>query len=98
MREVSCFLSRESRCDFRADGKPDRAHLIPLQRIKRARNPEVPEDQWWDPRVIVPLCRAHHHKFDNGFIKIARDDLAKTGVEEFAIEFGLSWSLDRDYE
>lgn len=88
-----CFFA-----DFDPYGVPceppiDRCHLIPKQRL-RARGLEG--DALWDPRIVVEGCRQHHHRFDNGFLTIAREDLPE-GVEHFAAEHDVTWSLDRDY-
>jgi hypothetical protein len=56
----------------------------------------------WDPRVWVPLCGGptgiggHHGKFDGRSIRLRREDLP-AAVEEFAAQYGLGWSLERDY-
>jgi len=88
-----CWFAHLGDCDFRADGRPDRMHLIPAQRLRKAglKRKEVQDD-----RVIRHGCRKHHHQFDNGFIKVTRDEIPRD-TEEFAAEHGLEWSLDRDY-
>lgn len=86
-----------SKCFFESpfcDGPTDKAHLIPKQRLKKAR---LNQEQIWDKRVWTSMCRYHHHRFDNGFLRIPREDLPK-GIEEYAAEHELAWSLDRDYE
>jgi hypothetical protein len=50
----------------------------------------------FDPRVGVSGCRKHHSLLDNGAIKIKRQHLPAC-VEEYAEQYGLGWSLDRDY-
>lgn len=57
----------------------------------------------WDPRVWTWMCgglnygaEGHHGAFDAKQIVIARDDLPE-GVEEYAREYGLEWSLEADY-
>lgn len=89
-----CFFADlgHAGCEFRPGGLPDRAHLIPAQRLRhRKLTAHV-----WDSRVYVLACRKHHHMADNGFIRLSRDQLPR-GVEEFAAQHGLEWSLDRDY-
>ena len=71
-------------------------HWIPKQRL-RAKG--VPEDAIWDERVVCNGCDEHHHELDFEAIKpmrIRRDQLPP-GVEEYAAEWGLEGSLDRDY-
>lgn len=65
--------------------------------------PESMEDGVvWDRRAWVPMCggimgnAGHHGAFDHRQLRIARGDLPAV-VEEFAAEFGLEWSLERDY-
>lgn len=57
----------------------------------------------WDERVVVPMCGGatgiggHHGALDYArTLRIPRE-LLPHGVEDFAREFGLVWSLDRDY-
>lgn len=56
----------------------------------------------WDPRVWVPMCGGptgiggHHGQFDGRTLSVARASLPPA-VEEFAEQFGLEWSLERDY-
>lgn len=57
----------------------------------------------WDERVWVPMCGGptgiggHHGQLDySGKLRIPRE-LLPPGLEEFAREHGLVWSLDRDY-
>jgi hypothetical protein len=75
----------------------DRAHLIPKARIKRELRIER---EWrpvvWDPRVLVKACRRHHADWDNRVFNIARGEVPQA-CEEYAEEYGLVWSLDRDY-
>ena len=90
-----CFFARldEPPCDWRADGNPDRAHLIPKQRMRIRK---LSLYVIWDPRAWVPACRRHHHRFDNHFFRLTRKQLPPP-VEEFAAEHDLKWSHDRDY-
>jgi hypothetical protein len=56
----------------------------------------------WDERVFVPICGGamgqggHHGMLDGRQLKVVRSMLP-AAVEDFAREFGLVWSLDRDY-
>lgn len=84
-----CFFAARGDCE----GRLDRAHLIPKQRM-RIRN--MDKDILWDPRCWVPMCRKHHTAFDHHFINLRRKDLP-IGVEQFAAEHKLEWSLTRDY-
>lgn len=62
---TACFLAQfasDPRCDYTPRGLPDRAHLIPQQRLTN----EEAEDR----RSYVMSCRKHHHQFDNGFIRL----------------------------
>src|SRR2546421_10685045 len=71
----------------------DRAHLgLTKQFLRRKGLSAVCRD----PRIWRWCCRAAHHRLDNGFIRLKREDLPAS-VEDFADEFGLSWRLDRDY-
>lgn len=77
----------------------DRAHLIPKQRIKREHPSLPPSDLHllvWDKRVWVAACRYHHAQFDNYRFRIPREALPR-GIEDYAHEHGLVWSLMRDY-
>ena len=98
-----CFFAHLGGCE----GRLVKAHLIPKQRIKR----EVRVPSWdvgkyqdviWDPRVWVPMCGGptgiggHHGAFDAKQIRLRRDELPE-GLIEFAREYGLEWSIERDY-
>lgn len=79
----------------------DPAHLVPKQRIKREYpahvvGAAVQRGIVWDPRVLVAACRAHHSAWDNRVFNIARGEVPQA-CEEYAEEYGLVWSLDRDY-
>jgi hypothetical protein len=56
----------------------------------------------WDERVWVPACggptgcSGHHGAFDQKQLYVPRWALP-AGVEDYAREYGLVWSLDRDY-
>lgn len=90
MRQKCWFRGiKEHECD----GPLDRAHLIPKQRM-RIKN--LPDEVVWDKRCWVWACRRSHTMFDHIGIDLKRSQLPD-GVEEFALEYGLGWSLDRDY-
>lgn len=97
-RGAVCFFAGRGRA-VKCSGPMDAAHLIPAQRL-RAHTATLPEqarlDAVYDPRVAVPACRAHHHAFDHGFIKLFREDLPEA-VFEYAKTWQIGWSLDRDY-
>jgi hypothetical protein len=89
------------------DGQLVKAHLIPRQLIKRelARGLSTRElaELCWDARVWVPMCggpmgnAGHHGALDFArTLRIPRA-LLPVGVEEFALEHGLEWWLDREY-
>lgn len=75
----ACFFAQLgfSGCEHRADGQPDRAHLIPAQRVRHA-GLEV-----WDDRLWVYGCRKHHHQFDHGFITLGSAQYP-AGLREWA--------------
>lgn len=86
---TACWLSRFSDLDCR--GPLQLCHLIDKQRL-RANG--VTEDDIWDERVVVNGCEHHHGAVPKG--DIPRDELPP-GLEEYAAEHGLTWSLDRDF-
>lgn len=102
----TCFFAHRGDCD----GRLVKAHLIPKQRIKREfpkslENLDIPTrlEILWDPRCWTWMCGGptglggHHGAFDAKQIRIRRSHLPE-GVEEFAAEYGLEWSLERDYK
>ena len=101
MAEPRCFFEHLGGCE----GRLVRAHLIPKQRIKREvlsisynRTREI----LWDPRCWRWMCGGltglggHHGQFDNKQIRIRYDELP-AAVKEYAAQYGLEWSLERDY-
>jgi hypothetical protein len=82
-----CFFASQ---DEVCEGRLDRAHLIPAQRLRR--NGLDPSDE----RTWVRACRHHHHQFDHRFIRLPRERLPSE-IEEYAAEHGIEWSLTRDY-
>jgi hypothetical protein len=82
------------------DGRIDRAHLLPKQRIKRLfrdRNPDALFAMIWDSRVWIPACRKHHTMLDSKRLTIAREELPLT-LWEYAAEHDLTWMVDADYQ
>jgi len=75
------------------DGQPDRAHLIPQQRMKRAgiRDHEV----LWDDRAWVKSCRTHHELFDHKMLRLDEGEYPDD-LREFAAEIGFYWAGRRD--
>jgi hypothetical protein len=84
-----CWLQQFSLAP--CDGPMDPAHLVPKQRLRNAGI--NPEDRW-DRRAIVAACRAHHHLFDNGFIKLSLTDYPESFID-YATEHGLTWDPSR---
>jgi len=90
------------------DGTTDKVLL--RQRVQLAPNAEGALDaRWlkqdelvWDERVWVPACGGptgiggHHGMLDGRNLRVPRAALPE-GVEAYAAEYGLTWSLDRDY-
>ena len=74
------------------DGRLDRCHIVPKQRLKR----EVPEVDVWHEDWWVWGCRRHHGQFDNRRCFIQRSDVPMK-TEKAAARHGIEWSLDRDY-
>lgn len=103
---MNCWLAQFS--ERPCEGQLIRAHLIPKQRIRRELRGRHDlgydglDAAIWDPRVWVPACggptgcSGHHGVFDGRQLYVPRWALPE-GVEEYAREYGLVWSLDRDY-
>jgi hypothetical protein len=105
---MSCWLAQFS--DARCDGYLVRAHLISKQRIRREvispKGVHLTGEQrraiLFDPRVWVPACGGisglggHHGALDGRILSVPRSALPE-GLEAFAAEYGLTWSLDRDF-
>jgi hypothetical protein len=97
-----CFFKHLGGCD----GQLVKAHLIPKQRIKRETLIGATKTQMaevvWDPRCWVYMCGGptgiggHHGAFDAKQIRLNYVELP-TAVKEYAEEYGLEWSLERDY-
>jgi hypothetical protein len=85
----------DSACAARSRG----VALTPVQEALTAR--ELGEIVW-DARCWVPCCggmtgiAGHHGMLDAWKLRIPRVELPPA-VEEFAAQYGLGWSLERDY-
>lgn len=90
---MTCFLAPFS--DKPCRGRMDPAHLIAASFLRQELD-EPHRDVVWDPRIIVLVCRWHHHAFDNRRLIVPRESLP-AGVEEYAQEHQLSWHLDKRY-
>lgn len=92
-----CHFEAQGPCAFRADGQPDRAHWIPAQRLRKE---GVEGEAIWDHRIWVHACRKHHDRLDGrdalNPLSVRRSQLPD-GVEDYASEHGLEWSLATDY-
>jgi hypothetical protein len=84
-----CWLRRLGGCD----GRVERAHLVPKQRLRRD---GLDEADVWDPRVLVPLCRRHHHRLDQGFVEVDRADLPAR-FAGWLEEHGYGWAPGRGW-
>jgi hypothetical protein len=101
---MNCWLAQFSRVS--CDGQLVRAHLLPRQRIVREVTKGLPAAEAfqiiWDPRCWVPACGGvtgvggHHGALDGRILSVPRSALPE-GLEAFAAEYGLVWSLDRDF-
>jgi hypothetical protein len=97
---TDCWLARFAP-EVPCDGPEDPVHLLPKQRIKR----EVSHDQRivWHPATFVRACRRHHGMLDvERTLRIPRSEAIteaspRSPRPRLAREFGLEWSLDRDY-
>lgn len=86
-------------------GPLDAMHLIGKSRIRDERSarrlefkvgPELPADVEWDPRLGKIGCRFHHQRLDGRALHLPRAWLPPA-VEEWADEYGMTWSLARDF-
>jgi hypothetical protein len=106
MTHPGCWLAQFS--NVPCDGRLVKAHLISKQRIKRELrgHDDLGYDGLdlvlWDRRVWVPACGGlsglggHHGALDGRILSVPRSALPE-GLEAFAAEYGLTWSLDRDF-
>lgn len=76
------WIAFDSRMIFAAEGSPDKRRSLRLLQ--------------WDPRVWIPACHGHHGNLDSYVLRLERAELPAE-VEEYAEEYGLGWSLDRDF-
>lgn len=79
-------------CFFRSPecyGRLDKAHWVPKQALKREAVKDI-----WAPELWTPMCRLHHHRFDNHLIRIGRELLPPETVLWFENR-GLAWMIDR---
>jgi len=103
---IGCFGNGHGPCA----GRIDRHHVIPKGRIKAALKTKAYRQGWSkrqlaeairvaveDERVIAPACRRHHELWHNARYRVPRSALPLE-VEQFAKDYGLMSSLDRDYE
>lgn len=81
---TACWFRQLGDCD----GRIQRAHLIPKQRLKRAG--VRADDDVWDQRVVVPACARHHTLFDMKFIHLEETDYPET-LQQYAGEHGFAW-------
>lgn len=73
-----CFFRINGLADDECEGRYDRCHLIPQQRIKQAFR-HLPtnelQDILTDPRNLIVGCRKHHYRFDYArTIRLSEDD------------------------
>lgn len=92
-----CYFKQYAKdaCRYRADGLPDRAHLVPQARIKKElRSLGWPaneiKDALWDKRLIVPACRHHHGLFDNKKLVLLSGDYPAS-LHEWANDFNFAF-------
>lgn len=80
---LGCYLRRlgYQTCN----GRLQRAHMIPKQRIKQAGITDL--DVIWDERVWRHVCSAHHHALDMKFIYLTEAEYPES-VGEWAAEHG----------
>lgn len=98
---MTCWLAQHHAgpCLTRADGRYDRAHLIPQRRIKatlrsRGHSAEQIHAALADPRNIVYACRKHHGLLDGKAIRLRASDYPPE-LHEFAAEYGFAYDEAR---
>lgn len=86
-----CYLAQfaGTSCEYRADGRADRAHLVPKQRLRQAGVSHVWDYRWW-----TYACRKHHHQLDNGFLKLHEQQYPRS-FRDHAERHGLFFDNDR---
>ena len=98
LRKGGCWL--RTLIPHECDGPMDPAHLLPKQRLRaiaRDRYPDDEEMQWkmiWGPDNGVPICRAYHHRLDNGFVRIYWNQLPSE-ARKFAINWDIEWEMEQ---
>jgi len=84
-----CWLANFSKAE--CEGRMDRCHLIPKQRLRIRHVEDV-----WERATWVWGCRRHHTLFDHKFLHLKREDLPEE-TELWAQANRFEWSLTRDY-
>jgi hypothetical protein len=92
-----CWLAARLNLDG-CEGRIDFAHIGFTEHWlhKAPTGPKLTKKQANDPRILRPVCRHHHHRFDFGRLDLTRSQIPES-VEEYAEEFQLTARLDRDY-
>lgn len=93
MNQYRCFFGRFDKSGRPCDGLWDAAHLIPKQRIKQAGIDSYPDI--WDRRIVRLSCRYHHHKADQGFIRLGFNDYPRS-VMDWAHDHHFYWAGERE--
>lgn len=112
MTPLECFFAHLGGCQGRLvkahliPKQRIRRELVPARypagSSARKRFRERVDGAVWDSRCWAWMCGGatglggHHGAFDAKQIELHRNDLPK-GLEEFAVEYGLAWSLEADY-
>jgi hypothetical protein len=89
VREVNCWA--HAVFNTPCSGRVDPHHLIKQQDLRRER---IPKDEWNDPRILRPVCRAHHGVIHSHSFHLFKQQLPPS-VLEYAREHGLERLLDR---
>ena len=92
--EPSCYLaSVVGGCS----GRLEAAHLVPRQRLRKHVPAEQLDEAIADERNGIVLCHRHHSQMDSKLKQFFTRKVLPPSVEKFAEEYGLGWSLGRDY-
>jgi hypothetical protein len=78
-------------------GGIDSHHIIPKVRLKLSLGRERGIEAAQDDRNLCALCRYHHHRVTVRALRL-REDEVPDRAWEFAADYGLGWSLDKDIE
>jgi hypothetical protein len=89
-----CWLASFS--ETPCDGRMDPVHLVG-QQVMKVRYGITDEEVIWDKRNIVAGCRDHHHKFDNGFLRVPVSAVTSE-QQAFADELGYDFRDDFRFE